>query len=155
MMPKYKTHWGCLPRSGLTLIEVTVGLSLLATLLVMILLATQQHAAQLRRAQQRLEAVRAADQLLMEWYQTPEGPPESGEGTIESGDGKSLSWSVAPAADTPARQWHAKIARLVVFDEAADSGADRDAAGAPEILAWVEFLVPTPIEPLPTQEPQP
>ena len=54
-------------RSGLTLVEVVAGIALLSTLLVSILLSYGAHAGQIRAARQRMQAIKAADQLLSNW----------------------------------------------------------------------------------------
>lgn len=83
-------------RRGITLVEVVVGIALLATLLVMILLAFRAHATQIRQAQDRLEAIRLADTLLaVAW---------SGSGTLHAGQQAELPdhpgwlWRVVPGA---------------------------------------------------------
>jgi type II secretory pathway pseudopilin PulG len=58
-------------RNGLTLVEVVAGLLLLSTLLVGILKAYGNHVRQIKRAQQKLEAIALADRMLGEWFKNP------------------------------------------------------------------------------------
>ena len=51
-------------REGFTLVEVVVGLTLLAILLVGIVRATSAHRRTIARAEDRIEATRVADRLL-------------------------------------------------------------------------------------------
>jgi prepilin-type N-terminal cleavage/methylation domain-containing protein len=67
-----------LRRRGMTLVEVVVGIALLAVLLVLILASFRAHAAQIRSAKQRMEAMRRADELLTVWT-TSGGIPVVGE----------------------------------------------------------------------------
>lgn len=64
---KLSTWSGHLRRRGMTLVEVVVGIALLAVLLVLILASFRAHAAQIRSAKQRMEALRRAYELLSVW----------------------------------------------------------------------------------------
>ena len=76
-------------RAGFTLIEVVVGLVLMATLLVGLVLATTVHKRSLKRASDKLAAVAEADALLVDLTrQRAEWWPAAG-----------------PVADRPAWQW--------------------------------------------------
>lgn len=54
-------------RKGLTLVEVVVGTTLLAMLLVALLTIHRVHAAQIQSAKFRQTAIRIADELLDKW----------------------------------------------------------------------------------------
>jgi type II secretory pathway pseudopilin PulG len=62
-------------RRALTLVEVIAGLVLLATLLTTVLTAFKTHAAQIRGARDRLNAARAADELITSWMAQGALPP--------------------------------------------------------------------------------
>ena len=68
-------------RIGLTLIEVVIGMFLLATLLVTLLSSFDHHRKQIRMAGLRLEAANAVDQLLAEWMSNPQALPINQSGT--------------------------------------------------------------------------
>lgn len=60
-------HWA----AGTTLVEVVGGLALLASLLVVVLLARSRYVRQAAAADQRLRAIELADQLLSTWHRDP------------------------------------------------------------------------------------
>ena len=68
--------------AGFTLIEVVVGLALMASVLVASLLSFSAHRRQLRTADARIAAVAVADELLEFLSSAPEGLPKSGRGRI-------------------------------------------------------------------------
>lgn len=59
--------WRTARRRGLTLVEVVAASTLLASLMVGTLLAFTAHRKQIRTADERLHAVRLADELLQTW----------------------------------------------------------------------------------------
>ena len=65
-----------------TLIEVIVGLTLMATVLVGSLLAFSAHRKQLRVAEQKLKAVSIADDLLYRFSGQREGVPKAARGPV-------------------------------------------------------------------------
>ncbi len=67
---------------GFTLIEVVVGLALMASVLVASLLSFSAHRRQLRTADARIAAVAVADELLEFLSSGPDGLPTSGRGRI-------------------------------------------------------------------------
>ena len=79
---------------GMTLLEVAVGLLLLAALLVGILRAFGQHAHQSRHARIRLEAVAVADALLAEWFSRGGELPGDNEG--ETPGHPEFYWRLTP-----------------------------------------------------------
>jgi prepilin-type N-terminal cleavage/methylation domain-containing protein len=73
-------------RGGFTLIELVVGLVLLATLLVSILLASARYEKSRRLAQNRSKAVQLADSLLADWFDSPGGIPIQASGRFGNQD---------------------------------------------------------------------
>lgn len=71
-------------RGAFTLIEVVLGLVLMATLLVGILLAIGRHQHIHRLSAERNAAAELADNLLTDWFASPQGVPLSGYGTLPS-----------------------------------------------------------------------
>ncbi|MFK7738312.1 MAG: prepilin-type N-terminal cleavage/methylation domain-containing protein [Pirellulaceae bacterium] len=67
-------------KRGLTLIELVVGLVLLATVLVSILLASARYEKSSRLAKNRRQAVQLADNLLASWFDSPRGIPIQAKG---------------------------------------------------------------------------
>lgn len=120
------------PRSGLTLIEVTAGILLLSTLLVASIVAFQQHARQIKRANRTVAAIDAADELLSQWFAAGVRVPPQGEGQVR-GD-ESLRWrtSVVGAGQDDTQPW--QIVRLQIRD----TESFRDARA----IVDVEVVVP-------------
>jgi len=72
----------CRRKRALTLVEVIVGLVLMATLLASSLLAFGAHRRQRRTADNKLVAVAMADDLLNQLINTREGIPPSAQGAL-------------------------------------------------------------------------
>ena len=72
----------CKHQYAFTLLEVVVGLTLMASVLVGSLLSFSAHHQQRRMADAKIAAVAVADQLLNELSGTREGVPAIGRGTI-------------------------------------------------------------------------
>ena len=70
------------PRCAFTLLEVVVGLALMATVLVASLISFTSHRKQLRTADLRIAAAAIADDLLEQFTTRPEGMPRFGRGPI-------------------------------------------------------------------------
>ncbi|MEM9109977.1 MAG: hypothetical protein AAGC72_08125 [Planctomycetota bacterium] len=68
----------------MSLIEVTTSLAILGTLLVASILAKGRLTRQSTEALVRLDAAHAADQLMQDWWDSPEGMPRNGRGTLDS-----------------------------------------------------------------------
>lgn len=66
----------------MTLVEVVAGMTLLASLATGMLLAYGAHQKQLRRAEQRIDAVDVADRLLGQWYASDVVIPRNRHGRI-------------------------------------------------------------------------
>ena len=69
-------------RTGITLVEVVAGMTLLASLATGVVLAYGAHQKQLRRAELRIDAVHVADQLLAQWYSGEEAVPRNRRGRV-------------------------------------------------------------------------
>ena len=67
---------------GFTLIEVVVGLALMATVLVASLLSFSAHRQQLRLADGRIAAAAVADEMLETLNSQPDGIPANGRGRV-------------------------------------------------------------------------
>lgn len=100
-------------RQGLTLIEVVAGIVLLGTLLVTILMAFKAHATQIQAANQRLEAIRQTDRLLMTWMKA-ESLPGVGESDTFPNNPE-LRWEMVQSESEPLGRLQAEIMRLEVF----------------------------------------
>lgn len=71
-------------RSGLTLVEVVLGMFLLATLLVAMLRSFNDQRNQIRNSGLRIEAAQAADELLTQWMTGSAAVPVNASGTWNS-----------------------------------------------------------------------
>jgi prepilin-type N-terminal cleavage/methylation domain-containing protein len=74
-------------RKAFTLVEVVVGLALMASVLVGALISFSAHRRQLRAADSKLEAVSVADDLLGRMSGSRDGVPRSGRGPISGRPG--------------------------------------------------------------------
>ena len=70
------------PKLAFTLLEVIVGLTLMASVLTSSLLAYSAHRKQQRFAEAKLQAVAISDALLDQLSGSPQGIPSSGRGWI-------------------------------------------------------------------------
>lgn len=107
------------------------GLALLGTLLVAILLAKSEHQRQHRQAQRTLQAVRAADALLTEWWIEPGTLPRHGEGPVP--EQPALRWRTAQRQPRVLEAAQVHIVRLEILRAAQPQAAP---------LLSVEVLVP-------------
>ena len=82
----------------MTLIEVVVGIALLAMLLALILASFRSHAAQIRSAKRRMEAIRQADELLSAWTSSGQIPPVGDRGDIPGASG--WTWRIVRATES-------------------------------------------------------
>jgi hypothetical protein len=112
-------------RLGVTLIEVTAGLGLLATVLVLVFSARDHVARQQVRADRRLAAVAAADALLADWLRAPATFPRAGAGVVPGRP--ELTWSTRPVPNPAVEALGGRAVRLEVGR--ADD-ADRNRGGA-------------------------
>ncbi len=88
-------------RRGFTLLEVVIGLVLLATVLVTSLLAMGRQRRMLRQANDRQQAISLADALLTGWHQSTTGVPLR---------------AAAPIVERPGWWWQTEVvANRIVF----------------------------------------
>lgn len=111
--------------SGMTLVEVVCGLALLGTLLASMLMAKARYTKQATVAERRLKAVRAADELLGEWWRDTSRFPRADAGSVAGDD--EFSWRTRRVADAKLAELGVEVVRLEVIDDRRD-----------EVLAAVE-----------------
>ncbi|MEM8733616.1 MAG: hypothetical protein AAGG44_05325 [Planctomycetota bacterium] len=99
-------------RGGFTMVELVVGLVLLATLLVSMLmvLSRQRRANQIASARQ--QAVQAADQLLAGWFNSQAGMPLAGQGQIL---GTQMVWRTQVARNVLVFEQPVPVVRMSIF----------------------------------------
>ena len=105
--------------SGFTLIEVVVGLTLMATVVVASLLAFSAHQKQIRQARSKIAAVQVADDLLNRMSANRTGIPSSARGTII--DHPNWTWRTRVTAETIRAEIPLRIIQLEIFERQADS----------------------------------
>ena len=115
---------------GFTLVEVVVGLSLMASVLVGSLLAFSAHRRQLRMADARIAAAATADQLLEQFTTRPEGLPRFGRGPI-AGHPTWIWQSVVVGATSP-MQVPMNVIRFSIFEVASDGSLNE--------LVWANVM---------------
>jgi Tfp pilus assembly protein PilV len=117
-------------RRATTLVEVLLGLVLLAALLVSILTARSHAARQTVLARAREDATRSADGLLTRWWADPATFPRSATGVMPGAP--RFTWRTRVVDNPSARNLGASVVRLEVSDP-----------DAPEILVAVDVLLPS------------
>jgi prepilin-type N-terminal cleavage/methylation domain-containing protein len=122
----------CCGRRGLTLVEVTVSLALLSTLLVGMLVAQDRHTRQIRTARRTINLVGQVDQLLYGWMEKNSAIPRQATGPLE-GD-EDLVWTTRPLPTANSRELEVDVVRLEVHHR-------RDLAGGPPELV-IDLAVP-------------
>lgn len=99
----------------MTLVEVVAGMTLLASLATGMLLAYGAHQKQLRRAEQRINAVDVADKLLGQWYSSNVSIPRNRLGRViakqEPWIWKTQTIEVASVGSTPVERIRVEIYR--------------------------------------------
>ena len=108
-------------RTGMTLVEVLAGLALLASVLVGLLAAKAGYTRQSARAELRLRAAGAADELLAGWWQSSAGVPRLAAGEAPGGAG--LLWRTRPVANVAVEDLGAQNVRLEILSAAANGRA--------------------------------
>lgn len=112
---------------------------LLGTILSSALVARGRFQRQMRDADDKLAAVRAADELVSRWIALPEGTaPVPGEGAVSQAS--ALTWRTTWVGDPYAQRLGARKARLEMFGHQRRS--DRP-------LVTIEFLLRIPAPPGP------
>jgi prepilin-type N-terminal cleavage/methylation domain-containing protein len=132
-------------RRGMTLVEVVASLALLASLLVGLLLAKARFTRQSALADRRIEAVRAADRLLTEWWADPARLPRHGAGRI---DGPAdLSWQTSLVANPALGELGAQVVRLEIIDDRTGATAAGGVLATVEVVLGGPRVVATPLPP--------
>ena len=126
-------------RNGLTLIEVVAGLALLSMLMVTAMVGFSRHKQQIEFSQDQLAAAELADQLLADWYKTPERFPRASSGLAHQGD-RQFVWKTRVIYDEVAQSMFADKVRLTMEKSTAPDAK----------LVSVEILVARPIPPADT-----
>lgn len=110
--------------SGLTLIEVVVGLALLSTLLVSLLMAQRRHWRQIQAARQKLAACKAADELLTGWYSGSASVPLARSGGVPNN--RALRWRTRVVPNRETRRWGMELVRLTIHSAEATDSLERE-----------------------------
>lgn len=127
----------CPARRGLTLVEVVVGLTLLAALAVGVLLAVGAHRRQLQTAENRLAAADVADQLLASWYSSGTGIPRSSSGRLTDA-GRDWHWRTQVVEQGAVEIQPVEVIRLEVRKQSL-YGQLSPSLAAVEVLAPLPF----------------
>ena len=114
----------------MTLIEVLAGLVVLGTVLASVTIARGRFMRQTARAQQKIEASRAVDEMLSSWFARPSGAVVIPSQGILEGSGR-FAWRTNWRVNRAAEDLGARSAQLDVFDP----------RGASEPVLTVEFIV--------------
>lgn len=122
-------------RSGMTLVEVVAGMTLLACLATGILLAYGAHQKQLRRAEQKIAAVQVADKLLTEWYSGHTTVPRNRQGRVLMGQ-ENWIWSTQSVDVTAIGSISFERIRVEIYPE--DYRRDRSPSAVVELLTPVD-----------------
>lgn len=122
--------------SGLTLIEVLVGLAMLSTLLVSLLVAQRRHREQLQAAGQKIAACKAADELLTGWFLSAASVPLSQAGSVPSNP--ALRWRTKILPNRETRRVGVELVRLTIHSANAAGGKDHKLTP----LVSVDVVVP-------------
>lgn len=104
----------CSSRRAITLIEVLAGITLMATLFTMMVVAAGRHTARIADAQRELQALEALDQLLAEWYSSDNALPTDDEGPLINHADWVWRKSVRALPDHP-RKWRARVLQVEVW----------------------------------------
>lgn len=101
-------------RQATTLLEVVVGIALLATLLVSILVAYRGHANQIRSAHIRMSAVQLTDELLHQWLHKDAMPAAGSAGVFA--ENNALRWQLVAVHTPRETKLPVTLLRLDVYD---------------------------------------
>lgn len=122
-------------KNGFTLIEVLASIALLGVLLSTTLVAIGRHTKQARAAQNRIEALGVADNMLRVWLVENEGQIEAKEGTVAGH--ADWYWQVVGQQAPGLEPLGAHIGRLEILSHS--PGQDE------KLLASLEFVSTSPI----------
>jgi hypothetical protein len=123
----------------MTLIELLAGLVVLGTVLASVTIARGRFLRQWSDAERRIQATRAADELMAHWHSgVVESIPVPASGPLPGM--KQHVWRTSPRRDPAVEAMGASIVRLEVFDRA------ETVSIAEKPMISLEFLVPKPTE---------
>jgi type II secretion system protein I len=122
--------------SGLTLIEVLVGLAILSTLLVSLIVAQRRHREQLQAARKKIDACQAADELLTGWFLNSGGLPLSQAGRVPNN--RDLQWRTRIVPSKETRRVGVDLVRLTIHSA---NTADGKSGNLPPLVS-VDVVVP-------------
>jgi hypothetical protein len=105
------------------LIEVIASSLLLSTLLAAIVVAHGRHVEQIKKAQQRLAAIRAVDALLVDWFDSPDGVPRNGSGMLLRTGTTVWEWRTRTASRQGGEPFDVQVVQLEVVDPQQPAGA--------------------------------
>ena len=130
-MSRPRTSWR--RRSGVTLIEVLAALALLGSLAVAMVLSRGRLVEQHQRAEQKMQAIDIADQLLAQWWASePKAIPVNTSGPVEGH--QDWVWETASYQQRALQPFDAHIVRLRIVDASA--------LGEPVELTSIDVVVP-------------
>ncbi len=121
---------------GFTLLEVLVGLVLMATVLVAIILAAARHKQLLRLAADRQAAIDQADRLLQSWSESATGIPLSASQALPI---RGWRWRTSVVANRSVFGRVCPVVRLEVLAISRSTGSEL-------VLASVDTLRPPLVE---------
>ena len=121
---------------GMTLIEVVAGLAILGSLLTATVFTKVRYKQQWGDSNRRLEAIRAADELLGTWWGDLTSFPRSQRGDVPRYT--SLIWRTQVLSQEPLDQWGGQMVRLEIFDRRVSVSA--------EPLVLVDLVLPMEID---------
>lgn len=124
----------CRSATGFTLLEVVVGLTLMASVLVGSLLSFAAHRKQRRLADAKIAAVMFADDLLNEFTASRDGVPPTARGMIAGRPG--WFWRTSVVGTAAPAQIPLRVIRLEVI-EVVDDGSVRPLATV-EVVEKIE-----------------
>ena len=131
-------------RTGMTLVEVTLALVILATLLVYMTMARARYLHQSALAERKLRAVAAADGLLAQWWSDPDQLPTDATGAIPTDP--QLTWRTTTNQSDDAKTLGTRVVCLEVVDNS-------PAGGTGNPLVSLELLLPLQQSPPATTQP--
>lgn len=137
MKLKWKSSGNCCCRPGLTLVETTLGLGLLASLLSAMLIAHGKCLRQAKAAERKLQAIAAADELLADWMAIPDGMPTGGSGPFPNQP--DLRWRIKSLPSSEASLVSAQAIRFEVFHVDKRTTAEN-------LILSIDMLAPVPKE---------
>jgi type II secretory pathway pseudopilin PulG len=119
-------------RNAFTLLEVVVGLTLMASVLVGSMLSFSAHQIQLRHAEDTIVAVAVADQLLTQFTGSRDGIPAASAGRIAAHP--NWLWQTRTVGTAAPATLPLRVIRLEIIDVAAN--------GTRRVLSSVEVVEP-------------